>query len=85
MRFYDLKQKEVINISTCRSLGYTSDFDFDSGTGHIFSLIVPGPGKLWWFLGREYEYVIPWNNVVQIGADIILVDVNEEEVRRKTG
>ena len=85
MRFYDLKQKEVINISTCRSLGYTSDFDVDVGTGHIFSLVVPGPGKFWWFLGREYEYVIPWNNVVQIGADIILVDVNEEEVRRKTG
>ena len=83
MRFYDLKQKEVINICTCRSLGCVSDLDVDTRNGHILALIVPGPGKLCWFLGREFEYVIPWSCIVQIGADIILVEVNEEEIRRK--
>ncbi len=85
MRFFDLKQKEVINICTCRSLGCVSDLELDCNTGCILSLIVPGPGKLCWFLGREYEYVIPWKCIAQIGADIILVEVNEEEVRRKCG
>ena len=83
MRFYDLKQKEVINICSCRSLGCISDLDIDCKTGLILALIVPGPGKLCWFLGREYEYVIPWKCIVQIGADIILVEVNEEETRKK--
>ncbi len=85
MRFYDLKQKEVINICTCRSLGCVSDLDIDCTTGGVLSLIVPGPGKFCWFLGREYEYIIPWRCIVQIGADIILVEVNEEEIRKKCG
>lgn len=83
MRFYDLKQKEVINVSTCRLLGCVSDLDIDCRTGCILALIIPGPGRFCWFLGREFEYVIPWKCIVQIGSDIILVDVNEEEIRRK--
>jgi YlmC/YmxH family sporulation protein len=85
MRVCDLKQKEVINTCTCRSLGCVSDVDIDSKNGCILALIVPGPGKLCWFLGRDTEFVIPWNCVVQIGADIILVDVDEEKVLKKCG
>lgn len=82
MRFYDLKQKEVINICTCRSLGCVSDLEIDCKTGCILSLIVPGPGKLCGFLGRDYEYFIPWRCIVQIGADIILVDITEENCQK---
>jgi YlmC/YmxH family sporulation protein len=85
MRLYELKQKEVINIKSCRSLGCVSDLDIDCKSGCVLALIVPGPGKLCWFLGREFEYVIPWRCIVQIGADIILVDIQEEELRKKCG
>ncbi|MCD7884923.1 MAG: YlmC/YmxH family sporulation protein [Lachnospiraceae bacterium] len=83
LRFCMLRQKELINIRTCRTLGCASDLEIDPLTGCILSLIVPGTGKLCWFLGREYEYVIPWKCIVRTGADIILVDVDEESVRRK--
>lgn len=85
MRFYDLKQKEVINIRTCRSLGCVSDLDIDCKTGCILALIIPGPGRLCCFLGRDFEYFVPWKCIVQIGTDIILVDINEEEMRKKCG
>lgn len=85
MRLYELKQKEVINIRTCRSLGCISDLEIDCRTGCIQALIVPEPGKLCWILGREFEFFIPWKCIVQIGADIILVDVDEEEIRKKCG
>ncbi len=85
MRFYDLKQKEVINIRSCRALGCVSDLDIDCRSGCILALIIPGPGRLCWFLGREFEYVVPWKCIVQIGSDIILVDVDEDEVRKKCG
>lgn len=85
MRFYDLKQKEVINIRTCRSLGCICDLEIDCRTGSVQSLIIPGPGRLCWFLGRDFEFFIPWRCVVQIGADIILVDMDEDENRRKCG
>ncbi len=79
MRFTKLRQKEVINIGTCKSLGYSDDLDIDPKSGEICALIVPGPGRICGLFGRDIEYVIPWNCIKQIGDDIILVDVNEEK------
>ncbi|MCD7819431.1 MAG: YlmC/YmxH family sporulation protein [Lachnospiraceae bacterium] len=83
IRFSDLRQKEIINICTCRTLGCVSDLEINTASGEILSLIVPGPGKLCWFLGRDYEYIIPWHCIIQIGTDIILVEVKEDDIRRK--
>ena len=85
MRFFDLKHKEVINVQSCRSLGCVSDLDIDCKTGCILALIVPGPGRLCWFLGQDFEYVIPWKCICQIGTDIILVDIDGEKARKKCG
>ncbi|MCD7735995.1 MAG: YlmC/YmxH family sporulation protein [Lachnospiraceae bacterium] len=83
MRYGGLRQKEVINACTCRTLGCISDLEIDPKSGRILSLIVPGQGKLCWFLGRDCDYVIPWHCIVQIGADIVLVEVDEDSIRRK--
>lgn len=83
MRICDLKQKEVINVCTCGCIGCVSDVDIDPRTGRILFLIVPGPGKICSFLGRDTEFVIPWECVTQIGTDIILVEVDEEKIRKK--
>lgn len=83
MRIYELKQKEVINITDCKRLGFVGDVDFDITLGCIMFLIIPGPAHICGFLGRETEYVIPFACVKQIGPDIILVDIREEEVLGK--
>lgn len=79
MRICDLKQKEVINMCDCKRLGFVSDVEFDCATGRIAALIVPGEGKICGIFGRDTEYVIPFEKVCQIGPDIILVDIKEEE------
>lgn len=83
MRVYNLKQKEVINECDCKRLGYVNDIIFDECTGCIESIIVPGIPKLCGLLGRDTEYIIPYNCICHIGQDIILVKVNEEEVLKK--
>ena len=45
MRICELKQKEVINICTCRTLGCPVDVEFNCETGCITALVVPGPGS----------------------------------------
>lgn len=75
----------VINMRTCRSMGCISDLEIDCCTGCILALVVPGPGRLCWFLGRDFEFFIPWRCVIQIGADIILVDVEEEKCKKRCG
>lgn len=83
MTICDLKQKEVINIKDCKRLGFVGDVDFDMKTGCMTALIVPGPGYICGFLGREKEYIIPFCDICQVGNDIILVDVKEKNVEEK--
>lgn len=83
LRLWDLRQKEVINICDCRRLGCVTDIEFHCESGCIEALIVPGPGKICGFLGRDMEYVIPWRCVKQIGADIILVDADLDKIFKK--
>ena len=42
MRLCELRQKEIINTCTCKSLGCPIDLEFDCATGRINALIVPG-------------------------------------------
>lgn len=83
MRVCDLKQKEVINTCTCRSLGCPADVEFDCQTGCLTALIVPSPGRFCSLFSRESEYVIPWECICQIGDDIILVNIKEEKCFHK--
>ena len=78
MRMSELKCAEVINICDCRRLGFVGDIEFDPCTGQIKCLIVPGPGCFCGFLGHEKEIVIPFEDVCQIGDDIILVELKEK-------
>ncbi len=73
VRACDLKQREVINIVDAERLGYVYDVDIEFETGRILSLIIPRrKGFLGTFFGRS-DYIIPWENIVAVGKDIILV------------
>mgnify|MGYP000958611795 CR=1 FL=1 len=72
MRMSELKRREVINVCDCKRLGFVGDLDVDPCTGRILAIIVPGPGCVCGFLGREKEFVIPFGDICQIGDDIIL-------------
>lgn len=84
MRICELREKEVINIGDCKRLGHVIDVEFDPCTGCICQLIVPGPSRFCGFFGRDAEYVIGWKCVRQIGADIILVEVDLKKSYQKT-
>lgn len=81
-RSSDFRQKEVINISDGRRLGFVSDIEIDLEAGKIDAIILAGVGRLFGILGKENEFVIPWDKIVRIGEDIILVDLDERFLRR---
>ena len=76
MRIGDLQYKEVINISTGSRLGYVSDLEFDIHSGKILSFIVPGPKKLLGLIQGESDYVFPWESIVRMGDDTILINMD---------
>ena len=81
--FSELRYKEVIDIHTGQRLGYVCDAEFDDAEGRIVSLITPGRAKFFGLFGREDDYVLPWKCIVLMGADIILVETQEDAPRRK--
>lgn len=76
MRFLDLKEKEVINCKDCKRLGYIADLELDMENGRVIAIIVPGPGKLLSCFCTGSEYYIRFCNIVRVGPDIVLVDID---------
>ena len=81
-RFSDFRYKEVINVRSGQRLGYVCDALFTTQEGRITALVVPGKAKYFGFLGREEDYVLPWECISRIGDDLILVE-SERGIRRE--
>jgi YlmC/YmxH family sporulation protein len=81
-RSSDFRQKEVINISDGKRLGFVSDVEIDLESGKVEAVILPGVGKLFGLLGKESEFIIPWDSIKKVGEDIILVDLDERYIRK---
>ena len=79
MRFSELKEKEVINCNDGMRLGFVVDAEIDVCNGKILSLIVPEATKFFGCFGCSKEFIIPFCDIVKIGADIILVNIKSEK------
>lgn len=82
MRVTELHCKEVICVTTGARLGFVSDLEIRVPEGEVVAIIVPGPCRFMGVLGRNDDFVIPWNCIKRIGPDIILVDIKPDECRR---
>ena len=79
MRLCELREKEVINMCSCKKLGCVEDLEFNLCDGCLEALIVPQHAKFCGIFGSEREYVIPFECIKKIGQDIIMVEINEEK------
>ena len=79
MTFTQLKQKDVVNVRDGRRLGKPMDLLLNE-SACVEALIVPIPGGFLNMLKPEKEgCVVPWNRVLRIGDDVILVEINESD------
>ncbi|MDP4109041.1 MAG: YlmC/YmxH family sporulation protein [Bacillota bacterium] len=69
----ELRYKEVVSLSNGARLGFVCDLEFDMENGRVTSLVIPGPLRFFGLLGREEDYIVPWDAINKIGEDIILV------------
>ena len=73
MHLSELQLKEIINISNGKRIGTIIDVIITKN-GNIEKILVEEKR------GRKFtkeEYVIYWNQIIKIGDDIILVDVEK--------
>lgn len=72
-RVGELQKKEVIDISTGKRLGFLYDIEVDIENGCLGSVIVPEKSRFFGLFGKYEEHVIPFDKIVKVGDDIILV------------
>ena len=83
-RITDLRHKEVINsLNGCR-IGFVDDFEVDTITSQIKSIIVFGKPRCMGILGKTEDIVVPWCDIKLIGEDTILVDTSVKYSQNKS-
>ncbi|MBU5438165.1 YlmC/YmxH family sporulation protein [Tissierella sp. MSJ-40] len=79
VKLSDMREKEVINVNNGAKIGLVYDFEIDLEKGKVIALVLPGSGKMLSFFGKNNDLIIEWEDIVKIGTDAILVDLNIEE------
>ncbi|ANE47379.1 YlmC/YmxH family sporulation protein [Paenibacillus swuensis] len=82
MKISDFQTKDVINIVDGKKLGQISDLELDLRQGRIDSIVVPNSSKFFGMFGGGTDLVIPWRNIVKIGADVVLVKLDDTKAYR---
>ena len=77
MKISDFQTKDVINIVDGKKLGQVSDLELDLRQGRIDAIVVPTATRFFGMFGSGNDVVIPWRNIVKIGADVVLVRLDE--------
>lgn len=73
--FCELREREVINVEDGKKLGRIVDVAFNC-KGQLIGLIVPGEKKFFKNITGTDNLYIPFNCILKIGDDVILVDLN---------
>ncbi|MBU7005600.1 YlmC/YmxH family sporulation protein [Phosphitispora fastidiosa] len=77
VKISDLRMREVINVLNGKKLGLIKDIEIDLEAGRIRSVVLPGNGRVFSFMGRSDDVVIPWHKIKKLGLDVILVELSD--------
>ncbi len=76
MKVSELRVLDVINIEDGRRLGPIIDLDLDLEKGVVKGIVIMASSRTRGFFsgGRNEDIYIPWDNIIKVGIDTILID-----------
>ena len=74
----ELKDKDIINISSGENLGYADDVCLDTKTAAVTGLIIYGKPRYFGVFGAREKSIIGYEHIRLIGKDVILVEFGKE-------
>ncbi len=72
--FCELRTKMVINVVDGKALGRIVDIIFSRENAKVIGVVVPGD-KCFHLWGRKNELFIPYERIIRIGVDAVLVEL----------
>lgn len=79
MLFTELQAKDVISLTNGNKIGRIKDFDIDIDNGTILSIHVRTNSRVRSFFQGEEVLMIPWQKIVKMGGEVIIVNFNSQE------
>ncbi len=73
--YWDLSEKDVVNIKNGEVMGRFDDVEIDTRKGRITAFYIDEAGKLMSMLGKTKAKRIRWEEILKIGMDVIIVNV----------
>ncbi|MGG7176069.1 YlmC/YmxH family sporulation protein [Clostridium paraputrificum] len=67
-----MRTMEVIEVNSGTKIGFIKDIKIDCEEHKILSIIIPGEAKGWFSKTEDIE--VPWENIIKVGMDVLLVD-----------
>ncbi|MGI6112760.1 MAG: YlmC/YmxH family sporulation protein [Mahellales bacterium] len=83
VRSSELRQMEVVNVTDGKRLGMITDLEIDLKQGKVTSIVVPVSGGFLSLILKEKAIVIPWDKIVTIGEDVVLVNTEGMDIPYK--
>ena len=74
MKLSELSSKDVISDHDGSKIGRIIDIELDPDTGKIISLQLQNGFRLVSAFSRNNVTDIPWQKIIKIGSDVIIVD-----------
>lgn len=69
-----MSRKTVINVADGKELGHVCDMIFNN-CGGVIGFVVPGKKSFFKSITSSDNVFIPWNRIIKIGSDVILVEL----------
>lgn len=83
-RIADLRNKQVVALKNGCVIGYVYDVEFNTESGALTAIIIPGRPRFFGIFGHDEDIVIPWSEIEVIGQETVLVTTEPEPFFKKT-
>ena len=76
--YWDLAEKDVVNIKNGEVIGRFDDVEIDTRKGKITAFYIEEASKFMGMLGKTKPKRIRWEEILKIGMDVIIVNVDDD-------
>ncbi|MDW5299012.1 MAG: YlmC/YmxH family sporulation protein [Sedimentibacter sp.] len=76
--YWDMMEKDVVNIKNGEVLGKFDDVEIDAKVGKISAFYIEEASKFMEIMGKSKSRRIKWEEILKIGMDVIIVNVDDE-------
>ena len=76
--YWDLIEKDVVNIKNGEIMGRFDDVEIDTKIGRITAFYIEEASKFMGMIGKTKPKRIKWEEILKIGMDIVIVNVDDD-------